>query len=264
MQSVLVSFRRRAARAAVIVTAAALGLLLSPVPAHAHGQLAMSRPMAFTIVNDPLERVELYFTEKPAPDAHFTITGPNGGRVDNGWSAGQPLRLDKPVQEYFLVDGQWQPRVYNTGFPAIVAVAHWPMKGQYTVAYLSVASDGEVVRGTIKFDYNGSTTTAPAGWSPATNGPSPTLLEQVKGGQSSSSAGAAPAPAGAPTETADPGNTPRAAASPPDGNPAVWLPPAILVAAAALVIGHAARKPPLPKPVRRRKQATAQPESSSG
>lgn len=237
-------------RTAVIVVLAAAGLAFPATPARAHGQLAVSKPLTNTIVNDPLERIELYFTEQPASHAYFTVTAPGGGRVDNGWSGGQPIRLDKPVQEYFLVDGKWEPRLYHAGFPAMVPVAHWPAKGDYVASYLSVASDGEAVKGSVKFHYNGPTTPAPAGWTPPTNGPDPALLAQTShGGNPSATATTAGPPPG---DVDDPDNTSKAAPQQQDGV-AVWLLPAGLVLASALVVGHAARKPPLPAPARRRK-----------
>ncbi|MEV4282558.1 copper resistance CopC family protein [Actinoplanes xinjiangensis] len=191
------------ARIAVIVVLAAIGLTFPATPAHAHGQLALSKPLANTIVNDPLQNVELYFTERPAPHAYFAITAPGGGRVDNGWSGGQPIRLDKPVQEFFLLEGRWEPRLYHTGFPAVVPVAHWPVQGDYVASYLSVASDGETVKGSVTFHYNGPTTPAPAGWVPPANEPDPALLAQTSHGGTpgpgGAATGSAPAGAGAPS-----------------------------------------------------------------
>ncbi|MBM0277208.1 copper resistance CopC family protein [Micromonospora tarensis] len=132
-----------------------VSLTLPVAPAAAHGQLATSTPLTGTVVREPLTQLALYFTEKPAANAHFAVTGPDGSRVDNGWSFGEPRRLDQPVTEYFLVNGVFEPRLYHTGIPAMVSVAHWPAKGRYTASYLSVASDGEAVRGSVTFDYQG-------------------------------------------------------------------------------------------------------------
>jgi hypothetical protein len=250
MQLMLVTACQWWTRTAVILVLAAVGLAFRATPAHAHGQLAVSKPLTNTIVNDPLERVELYFTEQPASNAYFTVTAPGGGRVDNGWSGGQPIRLDKPVQEYFRVDGKWEPRLYHAGFPALVPVAHWPVKGDYVASYLSVASDGEAVKGSVKFHYNGPTTPAPAGWTPPTNGPDPALLAQTSHGGTPGTTATTTGPP--PGGVDDPDNAPKAAPQQQD-SVAVWLLPAGLVLASALVIGHAARKPPLPAPVRRRK-----------
>ncbi|MFC4017749.1 hypothetical protein ACFOW4_07300 [Micromonospora sp. GCM10011542] len=182
----------------------------------------------------------LYFTEKPASNAHFTLTGPGGSRVDNGWSYGEPTRLDKPVQEYFMVDGVFEPRLYHTGFPAVVSVAHWPAKGRYTASYLSVASDGEPVRGEVTFDYQGPTTAAPAGWAAPTDGPAPTLLALVDGATPSASAAA--------------GVTDARTVTPAAATPAVnaerrlppWVVPVLVVAVVGAIVVVAARRTPAP------------------
>ncbi|MEV0807637.1 copper resistance protein CopC [Micromonospora sp. NPDC050200] len=145
-------------------------------PAAAHGTLAASTPADGATVNEPLAAVELYFTEKVPDNAYFTITAPGGGRVDNGWGHGSPKQLDKPVKEYFLVGGKFEPREYATGFPAVVTLAHLPAAGQYSVSYLSVASDGEPVRGTMSFRYTGRATAPPPGWRPPTSQPDPSLV----------------------------------------------------------------------------------------
>ncbi|MBB5872622.1 methionine-rich copper-binding protein CopC [Allocatelliglobosispora scoriae] len=145
-------------------------------PAAAHGQLAFSEPAHQTTVKTPLERLALYFTEKPASNAYFTLTAPTGQRVDKGWSHGEPRRLDKPVEELILRDGKWEPMVYNAGFPAMLTASHWPVKGVYTIRYISLASDGDKVTGEIRFDYQGPISKAPDGWQPPTNEPDPALV----------------------------------------------------------------------------------------
>ncbi|WP_406070194.1 copper resistance protein CopC [Micromonospora sp. NBC_01638] len=229
--------RTMAALAATLV----VSLLLPVAPASAHGQLATSTPLTGTVVREPLTQVGLYFTEKPASNAHFTITGPNGSRVDNGWSHGEPKRLDKPVQEYFMVNGVFEPRLYHTGFPAMVTVAHWPAKGRYTATYLSVASDGEAVQGNVTFDYQGPSTAAPAGWAASTAGPDPTLLAQVES-TASASPGAAASPAGA---TDAPANDPAGATEKkPGGGFPAWLVPLLIVVVVAAIVLVAARRRP--------------------
>ncbi|WP_433308990.1 copper resistance CopC family protein [Micromonospora sp. CA-269861] len=192
-----------------LLLASAVALLASAQPAGAHGTLAMSTPAGGATVSEPLTSVQLYFTEKAASNAFFTITAPGGIRVDNGWSYGEPKPLDKPVREYFLVNGQFEPREYTTGFPATVAVTHLPAKGEYSVSYLSVASDGDPVRGTLTFRYNGRVTAAPQGWSPPTTQPDPALLATAEQHGSSGQVSAVPTVA---AETAVP---PSAAAAPP-------------------------------------------------
>ncbi|MFG1836936.1 copper resistance protein CopC [Micromonospora sp. NPDC049175] len=217
--------------------ASAVALLASAQPAAAHGTLAASTPASGTTVREPFTEVRLSFTEKAAANAFFTVTAPGGTRVDNGWSQGEPKPLEKPVREYFLVNGQFEPREYTTGFPAVVSVAHLPAKGQYSVSYLSVASDGDTVRGTLTFRYDGRVTAAPKGWSPPSTQPDPALVaaaEQHNSGQASA----------VPT-TADDPSSPPAAAAPSTGSTeesgrgtvalAGW---AVVVAAALAVAGY--------------------------
>lgn len=175
-----------------LLLASAVALLASAQPAAAHGTLAMSTPASGAAVNEPLTSVQLYFTEKAAANAFFTITAPGGIRVDDGWSYGEPKPLDKPVREYFLVNGQFEPREYTTGFPAVVPVSHLPAKGQYSVSYLSVASDGDTVRGTLTFRYNGRVTAAPQGWSAPSTQPDPALVAATEQHGSSGQGSAVP------------------------------------------------------------------------
>ncbi|MBF9130740.1 copper resistance protein CopC, partial [Plantactinospora sp. S1510] len=190
-----------------LALASAVAVLAAAPPAVAHGTLAMSTPAEGTTVTGPLTVVELYFTEKVAANAYFTITAPGGGRVDSGWTHGAPKPLDRPVREYFLVNGKFEPKEYTTGFPAVLTVAHLPVAGQYSVSYLSAASDGDPVRGALTFRYDGPPTPAPQGWQPPTNQPDPALLAAAEGhgtsggghgtsGEVSSSSAASAPPAG--------------------------------------------------------------------
>ncbi len=194
----------------LLLLALIAALVLAPArPAAAHGSLAMSTPASGATVAQPLTTVALYFTEKVASNAHLTITAPGGGRVDQGWSYGEPKRLDQPVREYVLVDGTFEPREYAMGFPAVVAVAHLPAAGEYSVSYLSVASDGEPVRGAMTFRYTGPVTAAPAGWSPPSDQPDPALVAAVEhhetsGHGSTAASAAAPAPPASPPAVAAP------------------------------------------------------------
>lgn len=228
--------RALAALAATVV----VSLVLPVAPASAHGQLATSTPLTGTVVREPLTQLGLYFTEKPASNAYFTVTGPDGSRVDNGWSYGEPKRLDKPVQEYFMVNGVFEPRLYHTGFPAIVTVAHWPAKGRYTASYLSVASDGEAVRGNVTFDYQGPGTPAPAGWVVPTAGPDATLLAQAEGGGSAS-----PGATGGPADAigAPPGEPAGSTKEQRDTGFPAWLIPALIVVTVSVIVLVAARRP---------------------
>jgi methionine-rich copper-binding protein CopC len=215
MRQPTTTLRRVASGVSAFVLAAAVAVLAAATPAAAHGTLAMSTPAEDATVGEPLSVVELYFTEKVASNAYFTITAPDGGRVDNGWASGSPKPLDKPVREYVLVEGKFEPREYTTGFPAVVTVAHLPSAGQYSVSYLSVASDGDPVRGTLTFRYNGRPTPAPQGWSPPTIQPDPALLAAAERhgtpGQappsSVASAPTEPSAAAAPAQPKDDGGT---------------------------------------------------------
>ncbi|MEV4350609.1 copper resistance protein CopC [Actinoplanes sp. NPDC049596] len=206
-----------------------------PSPASAHGTLGMSVPAQGATVSAPLGSVELFFTEKVPDNAHFAVTAPGGGRVDNGWEHAGPRPLDKPVTEYFMVNGKFEPRQYTTGYPARVRVAHLPATGEYRVDYVSKASDGDPVRGTLTFKYTGPLTPAPAGWTPPTDQADPAL---------SSEHGVASAPASAPA---------AAVAGPPPmeekegNNLLLWLGAAavaLVVLAAGVVIGRRTRPAP--------------------
>ncbi|MEU4531556.1 copper resistance protein CopC [Micromonospora ureilytica] len=238
MRSKRLTVRKVLSRVVAALAATVVVTLLLPVaPASAHGQLATSTPLKGTVVREPLTQLALYFTEKPASNAHFAISGPDGSRVDNGWSYGEPKRLDKPVTEYFMVNGVFEPRLYHTGFPAMVTVAHWPAKGRYTASYLSVASDGEAVRGEVTFDYQGRGTAAPAGWSAPTAGPDPALLAQAEGEGSTN-----PAASGSP---AVPTNTPAPVTEEQrDGGFPAWLVPALIVVVVSAIVLLAARRRP--------------------
>ncbi|MBB4764556.1 copper resistance protein CopC [Amorphoplanes digitatis] len=193
--------------------------VVAPPPAYAHGGLVSSTPAQGATVDAPVEAVSLAFTEKPAQFAFFAVYAPSGIRVDKPWSHAEPFRLDRPVKEYQLVDGAWQPREFTAGFPARVPVAHWPERGPYVVRYQSVASDGEPVAGEVRFTYGGAVTAAPPGWSPPTGGPTAELLA------------AAPAPSG--IVAAAPSGTVAAAPVPDDRGPWPWLVPILLVVAVA-------------------------------
>lgn len=167
--------RRAAAFLLVLVAFVATG----PQPAYAHGRLVVSVPAQGATLREAADSVSLAFTEKPPTFAYFTVTAPNGARVDAAWSHAAPFRLSEPVQEFQLVNGKWQPREFNAGFPARVPVTHWPEHGQYVVRYHSVASDGEEVRGELRFTYRGPISPAPPGWQAPVDKPSPELLAAV-------------------------------------------------------------------------------------
>lgn len=198
----------------VLLLTLLVGAATAPAPALAHGGLVVTVPAHGSAVAAPVEAVSLTFTEKPAPFAFFTVTAPTGVRVDSGWSNAEPVRLATPAREYQLTDGVWQPQLYPTGFPVKIAVTHWPAPGPYVVGYHTVASDGDQVKGEIRFTYTGSATPAPTGWQPPADQPKAELL--AAGGPS----------AAARTEAA-----PRPSE---DSSVWVWLVPVLLLVAAVL------------------------------
>jgi methionine-rich copper-binding protein CopC len=219
---------RWVARAGVTALLAGLTVLGVAQPAAAHGQLAYMDPAKDSTVSQPLERISLYFTEKPPSDAYFILNAPDGSRVDNGWQSGEPKRLDKPVQELNLVNDKWEPVLYHTGFPAVINVAFWPAAGVFSARYLSIASDGDKVQGEVRFTYAGPVTAKPAGWSEPTNQPA----ARLSGGEAGASA--AP-PASQPAGDAAAGEDSGAGWG-------VWLVPAVIALVAAALIVNAVRK----------------------
>jgi methionine-rich copper-binding protein CopC len=146
-------------------------------PAMAHGQFVTSVPLPGSEVTEPLSDLFLYFTEKPTSNAYFAVFSPGGERVDRLWSHGPTMPLDPPVHEwYHEPDGDWVTRAYTTAYAARLPIAYWPQVGEYTVEYLSVATDGQPVRGKITFTYSGPTTPLPADFRPQRSEPDPNLL----------------------------------------------------------------------------------------
>ncbi|WP_405433670.1 copper resistance protein CopC [Micromonospora sp. NBC_00617] len=116
----------------------------------------------------------------------------------------------------------------------MVALAHLPAKGQYSVSYLSIASDGDTVRGTMTFRYSGRATAAPQGWSPPTNQPDPALLAATEQHKSSGQASAVPTTAA--EQASAPAAAPPVEPSDDDGPGAtVWA--GLAAAAVAAVAG---------------------------
>jgi len=169
---------RRLIAAIAAGLAAGLGTVVSVgAPAQAHGQFVSSIPVAGSEVTEPLSDLFLYFTEKPTSNAYFAVFAPNGDRVDRLWSHGPTMPLDPPVHEwYHEPDGDWVARSYSTAYSARIPIAYWPEVGEYTVEYLSVATDGQPVRGKITFTYSGPVSPLPADFRPQRNEPDPNLL----------------------------------------------------------------------------------------
>jgi methionine-rich copper-binding protein CopC len=164
-------------RLLVLAVLALAGIFGIASPASAHGQFVTSDPERDSTVTIPLTSVVLYFTEKPTSNAFFSVTAPSGTRVDRLWSHGTNKPLSKPIAEYYHnANGQWEIRNYSVAYSAIVPVAYWPEAGEYTISFVSVATDGEPVRGEVKFTYSGAITTPPADYHPQKNEPDPNLV----------------------------------------------------------------------------------------
>jgi methionine-rich copper-binding protein CopC len=170
-------WRRLLAATAVGVLAAVVAVLGIGSPASAHGQFVSSEPGAGATVDQPLDRILLYFTERPTANAFFSVTSPTGVRVDRLWSNGDPRTLGSTVHEWFhQPSGKWVVRSYTVAFLAQLPIAYWPETGEYKVTYLSVATDGELVRGEFTFNYTGPVAPKPPDFRPQGPSPDPNLL----------------------------------------------------------------------------------------
>jgi len=146
-------------------------------PATAHGQFVSSIPVGGSEVTEPLTDLFLYFTEKPTSNAYFAVIAPSGARIDRLWSHGPSRPLDPAVHEwYHEADGDWVTRSYPTAYSARIPIAYWPEVGEYKVDYISVASDGQPVRGQVTFTYSGAVSALPADFRPQRAEPDPILL----------------------------------------------------------------------------------------
>jgi hypothetical protein len=85
--------------------------------------------------------------------------------------------------------GNWVTRSYTVAYSADLPIAYWPETGEYKVTYISVATDGEPVRGEFTFTYSGAVQPLPADFRPQKSEPDPNLL----------SAAATDAPTGPPS-----------------------------------------------------------------
>lgn len=226
-------------------------------PAFAHGQLVESTPEKGGTLADPVQTLTMWFTEAPPRNAHFTLTGPDGKRVEKPWLVGATKRLDEPVTELFLVDGKWEPRLYHEGYSVELPVAYWPKAGEYSVDYLSIASDGEQVKGQLKFTYAGKPTKAPEGWKAPDHGPDPGLLAALEAAhEQDRNQQQAPMPTTDTTTSTQvlPTTAPSAAPSPVaapatgDDSPLVWLIPVVLGVGVVFLLARAMRRPPAKKP----------------
>jgi methionine-rich copper-binding protein CopC len=217
--------RRLLASAAVGLVAAVATVIGLGAPAQAHGQFVSSDPAAGAVVTAPVDAILIYFTEKPTSNAYFAVTSPDGARVDRLWSHGPTMPIDPEIHEwYHQPDGKWVVRAYRTAYAATVPIAYWPKQGEYTVQFLSVATDGEPVRGQFTFTYSGPTSDVPANFSPQRSQPDPNLL----------SIAATDAPTGPPTGPPIEEIVKQQSNGP--GVWVVWLPVGIVAAVAVAVL----------------------------
>nr|WP_246496909.1 copper resistance CopC family protein [Sphaerisporangium rubeum] len=246
--------------------------VLGAPAAYAHGRLVVSTPAEGSKLDEPVESLSLAFTEKPASFAYFTVTAPNGQRVDQRWWHSEPFPLDEPVRELNLVNGVWEPQFYHTGFPVTVPVSHWPGKGTYVARYKTVASDGEKVEGELRFTYTGRVTAAPPGWQPPADEPLPELLAAIEQGPSSAAPQATSQqaqPQQAPSQQPQTQQPQRSPVSQDGDGVSVWLVPVLLVAGAGVLIAWPALRRPraasrVPGPRGRRPGPTSRSPGSKG
>jgi methionine-rich copper-binding protein CopC len=146
-------------------------------PAAAHGQFVSSIPVNGSEVTEPLADLFLYFTERPTSNAYFAVTAPSGVRIDRVWSHGPARPLEPPVHEwYHEASGEWVTRSYATAYSARIPIAYWPEVGEYKIEFISVATDGQPVRGLVTFTYAGAIAPQPANYRPQRSEPDPNLL----------------------------------------------------------------------------------------
>ncbi len=168
--------RRLAAVIAAGLVAAVATIVMVAAPAGAHGQLVRSDPAAGATVSEPIEELHIYFTERPTSNAYFAVTAPSGARVDRVWTHGPTEEIAEIHEWYHQSDGRWVVRAYSTAYSARIPIAYWPETGDYKVQYLSVATDGEPVRGEFTFTYSGAVQELPANFVPQLTEPDPNLL----------------------------------------------------------------------------------------
>lgn len=172
-------WRRLAAVVAAGLVAAVATVTMVAAPAVAHGQFVSSDPVSGASVSEPLTQIFIYFTQKPTSNAYFAVTAPGGARVDQLWTHGPTREIPEVHEWYHQPDGRWVVRAYTTAYSAQVPIAYWPENGEYKVEYLSVATDGEPVRGEFTFTYTGATSEQPVEFTPQRSEPDPNLLAIV-------------------------------------------------------------------------------------
>ena len=154
---------------------------------------------------------------------------------------------------YHNTDGKWETRRYDTAYSALIPIAYWPEAGVYKVSYVSVATDGEPVRGEFSFTYDGAVSPAPADFRPQKNEPDPNLLAVVKTDQPT-----APPSAGR-------SRPPRPPRTPAPACGSCWSRSALALMVAAVIFlfwRFAARRGPLDAGVALRRPVRARPAAA--
>lgn len=71
-------------RAAVLLAAATLTLLATPIVVLAHAELETATPADGSLLDVPPTEIVLTFTEELDPDSHMELNGPDGAQVASG------------------------------------------------------------------------------------------------------------------------------------------------------------------------------------
>ncbi|WP_412148140.1 copper resistance protein CopC [Curtobacterium flaccumfaciens] len=189
----------RTTAAALAIVAAGLLTLVGVQPASAHSALTSSTPADGAVVTEPLESVDLTFSEAPLAglDAglRIQVTDASGTDVATG---------------DVTVSGTTMRRAVDLD------------QGSYTVLWRYVSPDGHPIEGTLAFEYRGA---APASTPSESATPTPTPT-----------ASTAPTPSATATAT---GASDGAPSSSPGIAPGVWIglgAGAVLVAGAVVVL----------------------------
>jgi hypothetical protein len=129
------------------LAAAALLVLVLPIPVRAHSDLASSDPPEGTTVPSPFSGpVVLTFSEPLADGSKVDLVGPDGSVVSTG-----------------IVDGETATMT--------ITLASALAPGAYQARWTSIADDGDLLRGIVKFSVAAAATPTPE---PAATAPSAT------------------------------------------------------------------------------------------
>ena len=165
----------RTTAAALAIVAAGLLTLVGVQPASAHSALTSSTPAAGAVVTEPLESVDLTFSEAP-------LAGLDAGlRIQVTYASGADVATG-------------DVRVSGTTMRRAVDLD----QGSYTVLWRYVSPDGHPIEGTLAFEYRAAapTSTPSASVTPTpSTAPTPSATATATGasdGAPSSSPGIAP------------------------------------------------------------------------